>query len=360
MRDARPGSPPPCRGRRHAQSAELVGRSAAIAALRADVAQVAPAEATVLVSGPTGAGKENVARAIHALSGRAGEAFSAVNCGAIPAELAESELFGAEAGAFTGATRPRVGRIERADGGTLFLDEIAELSPDLQVKLLRVLETGEVERLGGIRPVKVDVRIVAATHRDLEAMVEEGRFRADLYWRLAVVRLDVPPLAMRLEDIPDLLAHFAGARGAGIALTDDGCAALKAHAWPGNVRELRNFVDRALAFGVTRLDRAAVDRFLGPRRRPVEDWLAAASGEASALVRARAGAGVPLKAEEELRPLVLKALLAEAEAMIIQQALAATGGTVAKSARLLGMKRTTLVEKMKRMGLFVQEGAGSA
>lgn len=360
MREMKPGLPPPCRTRRHAQSAQLVGHSAAMVALRADVAQVAPADATVLVSGPTGAGKENVARAIHAQSGRAAEAFSAVNCGAIPAELAESELFGAEAGAFTGATRPRAGRIERADGGTLFLDEIAELSPDLQVKLLRVLETGEVERLGGSRPIKVDVRIVAATHRDLEAMVAEGRFRADLYWRLAVVRLDVPPLSMRLEDLPDLLAHFASAKGVRLDLTDEGYAALGAHDWPGNVRELRNFVDRVLAFDVTRLDRAAVVRFLGPRRRPVDDWLATASGEASALVRARAGAGVPLKAEEELRPLVLKALLAEAESMIIQQALAATGGTVAKSARLLGMKRTTLVEKMKRMGLFVQEGAGSA
>ena len=351
---------PPCRARRRAASADLVGQSPAMAALRADVAQVAPSLATVLVTGPTGAGKENVARALHAGSSRAEGPFEAVNCGAIPANLAESELFGAEPGAFTGATRPRAGRIERAHGGTLFLDEIAELSPELQVKLLRVLETGEVERLGGSRPVPVDVRVVAATHRDVEALVESGAFRADLYWRLAVVRLEVPPLAARSGDLAVLLQHFAAMKGAAIALTADGEAALRAHDWPGNVRELRNLVDRLLAFGVTRLDGAAVATYLRPRRRPVDDWLADAPARAGQLLSERAAAGLPLKAEAELRPLVLKALLAETEAMIIQQALAATGGTVARSARLLGMKRTTLVEKMRRMGLAIHEGVGTA
>ncbi|MDW8414779.1 MAG: sigma-54 dependent transcriptional regulator [Thermaurantiacus sp.] len=333
-----------------------MGGSAAIARLRADVAQVAPSCATVLITGPTGAGKENVARALHAASGRTGR-FVAINCGAIPADLAESELFGTETGAYTGATRPRAGRIEAANGGTLFLDEIAELPPALQVKLLRVLETGEVERLGGHRSIRVDVRVVAATHRDLDQMVADGRFRADLFWRLAVVCLDVPPLAARPDDIPALVAHFAAWRGAALELAEDGHAALRAHPWPGNVRELRNLVDRAVAYGVRRLDAEAVCRFLAPRRRTVDAWLTTPPDPAHPL---RLPHDPPLKPAAELRPVVLKALLAEAEAAIIRQALDATGGTVARSARLLGMKRTTLIDRIRRLGLSDGPPAGNA
>ncbi len=329
----------------------LVGDSAPLLALRGKVRQVAASSATVLVTGPTGSGKDNVARALHALSPRGGGPFEAVNCGAVPTHLAESEFFGAEAGAYTGAARTRRGRIEAASGGTLFLDEVGELPLEIQVKLLRVLESREVERLGGTGAIPVDVRIVAATNRDLEALVAEGRFRADLYWRLAVVTLDVPPLADRLADLGALASHFARARGAELSLAPEALAALAAHDWPGNVRELRNFVDRALAFGETAPDAATVRRLLHPARRSVEGWLASAAPSAPARVRGCHPATLPLVAEEELRPLVLKALLAEAEAAIIRQALEASGGTVAKSARMLGLKRTTLVEKMKRMGL---------
>lgn len=336
----------------------LVGDSAPIAELRQKVRQVAASAATVLVTGPTGSGKDNVARALHALSARAAGPFEAVNCGAIPTHLAESEFFGAEAGAFTGASKRRSGRIEAASGGTLFLDEVGELPLEIQVKLLRVLETREVERLGGRGAVPVDVRIVAATNRDLEAMVAEGRFRADLYWRLAVVTLDVPPLAARPTDIDQLVCHFARARGAEMTLSPSALAALAAHDWPGNVRELRNFVDRALAFGELAPDAATVARLLHPPRRSLESWLEGDTPSAPARLRSCEADRLPLVAEEELRPLVLKALLAEAEAAIIRQALEASGGTIARSARMLGLKRTTLVEKMKRMGISGPVTAG--
>lgn len=334
-----------------ALAALLVGGSSTMQELRSRVRQLARSDATVLVTGPTGAGKENVARALHAMSARAAGPFEAVNCGAIPAHLAESELFGAEAGAYTGAVRARRGRIAAANGGTLLLDEIGELSLELQVKLLRVLECREVEPLGGRAPVPVDVRIIAATNRDLEAMVADGRFRADLYWRLDVVTLEVPPLVHHAEDIPLLVDHFARTRGASLRLTEDGAAALARHGWPGNVRELRNLVERAIAFEESLLDAETIGRLLGPRRRSVEAWLHESEPLASARLRRCEPATLPLVAEEELRPLVLKALLAEAEAAIIRQALEASGGTVAQSARMLGLKRTTLVEKMKRMGL---------
>jgi DNA-binding NtrC family response regulator len=319
--------------------------------LRAEVARAAATAATILLTGPTGAGKEAVARALHTASPRAEAPFEAINCGAIPAHLAESELFGAEAGAFTGATKRRPGRIEQASGGTLFLDEVGELTLDLQVKLLRVLETRELTRLGGAGPVPVDVRVIAATNRDLEAMVADGRFREDLYWRLAVLWLDVPPLSARAEDIPALVAHFASLAGASLVLEPCAQAALARHSWPGNVRELRNFVERALVHGTPVLDGETVAHLLSPRRRPMTAWLdAGAEPTAAALLRAQASPPA-LIPEGELRPLVLKALLQEAEEAIIRHALDTTGGTVASSARLLGLKRTTLVEKMRRMGL---------
>jgi len=340
----------------------LVGASPSIRALRAAVRQVADSGATVLVTGPTGAGKENVARALHLLSARATCPFVAINCGAIPAELAEAELFGADAGAYTGAARARPGAFEQAHGGTLFLDELGELPPALQVKLLRVLETREVARLGSARPRRVDVRVVAATNRPLEEDVTEGRFRADLYWRLAVVCLHVPPLADRREDVPLLLAHFAARQGAALALTDCGAAALMRHAWPGNVRELRNLAERALAFGERRLDAQAVGRLLahGPRSTAAtgRDPFPAACRPRAAQAGVGQGPGRPagrlpagFADARPLEPVALKALLREAEAALIVEALKASGGTVAEAGRMLGLKRTTLVEKMRRMGL---------
>jgi DNA-binding NtrC family response regulator len=330
-------------------SAELIGTSASIRALRETIARVAPTEATVLVTGPSGSGKENAARALHAASQRAQGPFEAVNCGAIPLELAEAELFGAEAGAYTGATRARVGRLEAANGGTLFLDEIGDLPLAIQVKLLRAIETRSIERLGGGRPVPVDFRLVAATNVDLEAAMEGGKFRADLYWRLAVVLLDLPPLSGRTEDIDALVSHFAGQLRQRIHLPADGLARLATHGWPGNLRELRNLVERALAMGDRVLTAEAVERLLQPRRRSIDSWLEAPV--APALPRGSTLAADLAPVSRTIPGLELKALLAQAEATLIAQALEASNGTIAESARLLGLKRTTLVEKLKRLGL---------
>lgn len=332
---------------RPSASAELIGSSPAMRQLREAVAGVAPSGATVLVTGRSGTGKENVARALHAGSTRASAPFEAVNCGAIPAELAEAELFGAEAGAYTGAVKARVGRLEAANGGTLFLDEIGDLPLPLQVKLLRAIETREIQRLGASKPVPVDFRLVAATNIDLDRAVAEGRFREDLYWRIAVVWIDLPPLSERVEDIPALVAHFGRDGRARLHLTACGERALAAHTWPGNLRELRNLVERAHALGERVLDAGAVARLLHPARRPMAQWLAGETPQAAARssdLTALPGVSVP-------EPVALKRLIAEAELLLISDALARSNGTVANSARLLGLKRTTLVEKMKRMGL---------
>lgn len=329
-------------------SADLIGQSAAMRALRDTIARVGISDATVLLTGPSGSGKENAARALHAAGARHAGPFEAVNCGAIPAELAEAELFGAEAGAYTGSTRQRIGRLEAASGGTLFLDEIGDLPLPLQVKLLRALETRTVERLGGSRPIALDFRLIAATNVDLDEAVASGRFRADLYWRLAVVWLDLPPLSRRREDIPALIVHFSDLLRQRLHVPDCGLAALMAHGWPGNLRELRNLVERALALGEHVLDAATVDRLLHPRRRPPETWLVgecAPPGPRSAQPVEAWQTGITPA------PMQLKTLLREAEEQFIAEALAAGGGTIAHSARLLGMKRTTLVEKMRRMGL---------
>ncbi len=330
-------------------SAELIGASPSIRALREAIARVSPTEATVLITGPSGSGKENAARAVHAASLRAAGPFEAVNCGAIPLELAEAELFGAEAGAYTGATRTRIGRLEAANGGTLFLDEIGDLPLALQVKLLRALETRSIERLGGGRPVPVDFRLVAATNVDLENAMERGQFRADLYWRLAVVLLELPPLSERAEDIEALVGHFAGQLRQRLHLPAEGLERLQAHGWPGNLRELRNLVERALALGERVLTAEAVDRLLQPRRRSIGSWLE--TPVAPALARASTLAQDLSPLARSLPAVQLKALLAQAEASLIAQALEASNGTIAESARLLGLKRTTLVEKLRRLGL---------
>ena len=230
----------------------LIGKSVPMRELFALLAKVAPTDAAVLIEGETGTGKEQVARAIHARSRRAAKPFVVFDCAAVPATLIESELFGHEKGAFTGATDRRAGVFERANGGTVLLDELGELQLDLQPKLLRVLESSEVWRVGAQKPTAIDARVVAATNRDLQARVAEGQFREDLYYRLAVVTLQVPALRERREDIPLLAAHFArdrifadgpGGRGPGWETIFD---FMKTHDWPGNVRELRNVVERAV------------------------------------------------------------------------------------------------------------------
>jgi formate hydrogenlyase transcriptional activator len=229
----------------------MIGRSAALARVREQIGQVAPTDSTVLVQGETGTGKELVARAIHAGSTRRDRALIRINCAALPRELVESELFGHEKGAFTGALQQRRGRFELADGGTLFLDEVGELPLDAQAKLLRVLQEREFERVGGSRSLRVDVRVVAATNRDLRAEVEAGRFRADLFFRLNVFPIVLPPLRERRDDIAALLEHFARSTARRLGRHCDGLApAFAARAreydWPGNIRELENLVERAL------------------------------------------------------------------------------------------------------------------
>jgi transcriptional regulator with GAF, ATPase, and Fis domain len=256
----------------------LIGRSVGMRELFEVLGRVSPTEAPVLIEGETGTGKELVARAIHTRSRRAARPFVVFDCGAVPPTLIESELFGHEKGAFTGAAERRAGVFERAEGGTVFLDEMGELAVELQPKLLRVLESGELSRVGGSDPVKVDVRVLAATNRDLERLIAEGRFRADLYYRLAVIRVRVPPLRERRDDVPLLAAHFArnliyaGPRSDGLAggALETIFDFLSAHDWPGNVRELRNVVERAIILADPKILRGEALDALGELRKTVE------------------------------------------------------------------------------------------
>jgi len=253
----------------------IVGAEAGLRDVMQRVGLVARSDVTVLLLGETGTGKEVIARAIHSQSPRAGHAFLRVNCGAIPSELIDSELFGHERGAFTGATEARAGWFERADGGTLLLDEIGELPPPAQVRLLRILQDGWLDRVGGRQPVHVDVRIVAATHRDLAAMVTEGRFREDLWYRLAVFPIVLPPLRQRRGDIPALAVHFAERAAVRFSLplalpSDEDIALLSVYDWPGNIRELGAVIDRAAILGEGhRLEVAAALGLSAPHAPPL-------------------------------------------------------------------------------------------
>jgi sigma-54 specific flagellar transcriptional regulator A len=323
----------------------LIGDSAPMLLLRNMVRRVANSAASVMICGASGSGKEVVARAIHEAGLRASNPYVALNCGAIPAELIESELFGHERGAFTGAQARRTGHFENAHKGTLFLDEIGDMRFDMQVKLLRVLEDGLVSRVGGNSALPVDVRIISATHQNLEQAITDGRFRQDLYFRLGVVLLHVPTLAERVEDIPQLIAHFQ--RGKNSAenchFDNSAIAQLQAHDWPGNVRELRNIVERAnVLFHGETIDAFGVDQLLGrtaPRMNvaprvvmPLPD-------------------PVPAKPQTCDAPIDLKAQIERIELERIQTALGRADGVISEAARLLTLKRTTLIEKMRKYGV---------
>lgn len=314
----------------------LLGDSRPMRGVRDLVAQVAPSEASVLVVGETGTGKELVARSIHELSGRSDGPFVPVNCGAIPAELLESELFGHEKGAFTGAIATRQGRFEMAAGGTLFLDEIGDMPLDMQVKLLRVLQERTFERVGGTTMLKADVRIIAATHQNLEALVEAKEFRMDLFYRLDVFPIRTPPLRDRVSDIELLIAHQLRQlpEANGLTLTDAAVQRLGQYGWPGNVRELMNLVERLtiLHAGQT------VDANQLPDKYRFGSDLDADK---------QAGGSDTLPNEG----VDLKDHIARMEMHLIQQALDRENGVVAKAAALLGLQRTTLVEKMKKLGI---------
>jgi two-component system response regulator AtoC len=294
--------------------------------------RVARHNTTVLVTGESGTGKEVLARAIHRMSPREERSFVAINCAAIPEHLLESELFGHAKGSFTGATADRAGLFELAHEGTLLLDEVGDLPIELQAKLLRVLEEGEVRRVGGREPRKVDVRVIAATARQLEQAVEQGQFRADLFYRLNVVRLHLPPLRERPEDIPALLTHFARQAaqrlGHPVSVTPSALAALSHHAWPGNVRELRNAVERAAVLG-------------GDRQLDAKDFALGGNGNG-----AHNGNG---NGHATNGALDLKSQVEAVERVAIQRALEASGGNRRQAAGLLGISLRTLFYKMRRL-----------
>ena len=311
---------------------ELVGQSEPIKRLVEQIARAAKSSASVLVTGERGTGKELVARAIHLLSPRARGPLEKLNCAALPSELIESELFGHEAGAFTGATKQRRGKFERASGGTLFLDEVGDMPLPMQAKLLRVLQEREIERVGGSETIKVDTRVVAATNRDLVKACEADTFRADLYDRLNVVPLHIPPLRARREDIPTLARHFLELASKsndrpGMRIDDDAIQTLAAYSFPGNVRELRNLVERLVILTPDDVIRAADVRTCLP------------------------GGSAP-KAQGIYRPGVpFRVLVEEAERQIIQDALSHHGGQMAATARALDLERSHLYKKARALGL---------
>jgi DNA-binding NtrC family response regulator len=317
--------------RRESGAQEMVGGSPAMERLRDLIRRAGPSEGRVLVSGENGTGKELVARALHEGSRRRDRPFVKLNCAAVPAELIESELFGHERGAFTGAVTARKGKFELADGGTLFLDEVGDMPPAMQAKVLRVLQENEFERVGGHATLRCDVRVIAATNRDLAEEVGAGRFREDLFYRLAVVPVHVPPLRERREDVPALAARFLaeacernGRRP--MTLGREALAALQAHPWPGNVRELRNLVERmAILVDGPEISADDVASVLPGARRPRPE-------------RYRSGAS-------------FHDLVEEAEREILLGALAEHGENVSEAARALGLERSHLYKKMRALGV---------
>jgi len=310
---------------------DLIGESPAMHKVCALLEKVIPSPITVLLTGETGTGKETVARAIHYNGSRREHRFVAINCGALPENLLESELFGHRAGAFTGATGHKVGLFEAAEGGTVFLDEIAETSPAMQVKLLRVLQEGEVMRVGETEPRKVDVRTIAATNRELDKEIEAGRFREDLYYRLSVFPIALPALRERSSDIPLLAAHLLEKHAEGPpGITPDAMDAMTRYDWPGNVRELENEIERALV--------------LTPQGEAI------ARDVLSERVRGAGAGGTERRREGELRDAVVAV-----EQEMIRSALELSRGNKTRTARQLGITRWTLLKKMKDYGMEGQK-----
>ena len=364
----------------------IIGRGEEMRALRGLISTVANSQATVLISGESGTGKELIAHALHDESDRAGSRFVPVNCAAIPRELVEAELFGHRKGAFTGAVSDRVGRFELAHGGTLFLDEIGDLPLDIQVKLLRVLQERAVDPVGSMKSVEVDVRVVAASHKDLEAEVKAGRFREDLYYRLNVLPLHSPPLRRRVDDIPEL-AQFHAQRLApkgrnAIRFSPDMLLALKSYHWPGNVRELINLVDRFTALfpgqeiGLRTVPAAMLPKGLAALRDELFGKIAASNvltlfpevpEEARDSLPETLDAD-PSEDDNAVQDIImlaqgmdelpsegiqLKQRMAEIERHYIAQALELSEGNVSKTAKLLSLQRTTLIEKINKYELRV-------
>ncbi|HQT39720.1 MAG TPA: nitrogen regulation protein NR(I) [Acidocella sp.] len=344
----------------------LIGRSPAMQEIYRIIARLTTTDLTVMVNGESGAGKELVARALHDYGRRRAGPFVAINMAAIPRELIESELFGHERGAFTGATNRHVGRFEQANGGTLFLDEIGDMPPEAQTRLLRVLQEGEFTTVGGRQPIRANARIVAATHRDLRALIRSGQFREDLFYRLNVVPIRLPPLRERADDIPVLAQHFlnkAAAEGLPVKTLDQGAMAmLSAYRWPGNVRELENLIRRLAALVPQSVITEAI---LAPE---LADYVAAE--EAAAPVRGDEADTMATVVERHVNRLLAairesgeegvlyERALAELERPLIRMTLAETRGNQIRAAALLGLNRNTLRKKIREHGIGVQRRVG--
>jgi two-component system, NtrC family, nitrogen regulation response regulator GlnG len=333
------------------------GISRAMRAVHRLVEQVAPFDTNVLILGESGTGKELVARHIHELSGRSGHPFVPVNCGAIPADLLESELFGHEKGAFTGALSTRVGRFEFAEGGTLFLDEIGDMSLQMQVKLLRVLQERSFERVGSNRSMLCNVRIIAATHRDLRALIGQGQFREDLYYRLNVVPIRVPPLRERTEDIPALVRHFMSlAVESGLPgkiIDSSAMQRLQAHRWPGNVRELENLVRRLCAlYSEETIDANVIEIELAEARRPTVHAEDVVGEGLSAIVERHLREYFAAHVDGLPASGVYDRVVREVERPLIALSLAATRGNQLRAAELLGLNRNTLRKKIRELDIL--------
>ncbi len=346
----------------------IIGQSTTLADVFKVLGKVAPTDSTVLVTGESGTGKELLVRALHANSKRADKPFVPINCGAIPRELLESELFGHEKGAFTHAMRSRPGRFELADGGTIFLDEIGEMDLSLQVKILRVLQEKEIERVGGTGVKKVDVRVIAATNRDLELEIAQGRFREDLYYRLNVVPLHLPPLRERGGDVLLLARHFLDVfcRKKGrppLNLSTDAMRVLSAYSWPGNVRELVNFMERLSILVDGDIiqpqdlpakildqvgDLSALPQLPEAAEIVVPEPTVVKSVPATPIALPQTDFVWPTLKVLEDKNMNLKEFLETAENMLIDEALQKAGGVKNQAAEYLGIKRTTLIEKLKK------------
>lgn len=374
---------------------KIIGLSTSIKALRELIRLLGPSDSTVLIVGESGTGKELIANALHGCSGRAEGPFVPVNCGAIPRDLLESELFGHKRGSFTGAISDRKGRFQLADKGTLFLDEIGDMSMDLQVKLLRVLQERTVDPVGSLASIPIDVRVVAATHQNIEALIDEGKFRKDLYYRLNIMPIEVGPLAERVEDIPLLIEHFskqqAKALQAPISISPASMKLLLAYDWPGNVRELSNLIDRYTAlYAQQEVDLRQVPASMVPsglrklmqgpqvQNRPWGedavpmravrnlDYVTADLFDTSATSTAVIDIASRDRSIDEIQRVInlaqggpdfpeegveLKQHLLEIEQRLIKGALSKAEGNVSKTARLLSLRRTTLIEKINKYGM---------
>jgi sigma-54 specific flagellar transcriptional regulator A len=349
-------------GRRKSSKSLLDGHSKAVQQVSDLIERVANTSANVLILGESGTGKEVVARSIHTISNRAKKYFVPVNCAAIPQELLESELFGHVKGAFTGAITDRKGRFELAEGGTLFLDEIGDMDLNMQAKLLRVLQEKVYERVGSGKPISANVRVIAATHRNLEDMVAKGEFREDLYYRLHVYPIDLPPLRRRCEDLPSLVYAITDKikkeTGAEVKVTPDAMSALARYTWPGNVRELSNLLERlSILYPDKVVDAASLpskySAFTNPNLETnsfINESISAANdgvaeNDFEDISSMHKTVGLPVLTREGLD---LKSHITSVEQFYISQALELANGVVAQAAKLLGLRRTTLVEKLKK------------